>query len=108
MTDLRTLHQTLTQEAATLAARVQTIEAHLRGTDRDAPTDWTDRAQFLENDEVLEALDDHERARLVQVRQALQRIDAGTYGVCATCGEPINPRRLEALPATTICIGCAQ
>ena len=38
---------------------------------------------------------------------ALARFDAGTYGRCADCGEPIAPERLAVLPAATVCIRCA-
>jgi DnaK suppressor protein len=38
---------------------------------------------------------------------ALQRVEAGTYGRCASCGVAIAAERLEALPATTACIRCA-
>ncbi len=40
---------------------------------------------------------------LSQVRAALQRIDDGTYGTCADCGESIEPARLEAVPWTPYC-----
>jgi DnaK suppressor protein len=43
-----------------------------------------------------------------QVRAALARLDAGTYGVCQKCGQPIDAERLELLPLTTHCIRCAQ
>jgi len=43
---------------------------------------------------------------LSQVNAALGRLDAGTYGSCANCGKPINPRRLEALPYATLCKDC--
>jgi RNA polymerase-binding protein DksA len=39
---------------------------------------------------------------------ALARIADGTYGVCANCGRPISPARLEARPTSTLCIDCAQ
>lgn len=39
---------------------------------------------------------------------AVHRLDAGDYGRCATCGEPIAAERLAALPATTTCITCAS
>jgi DnaK suppressor protein len=45
---------------------------------------------------------------LAQVESALQRLDSGTYGDCATCGEPIEPRRLELDPAIPLCLGCAR
>ena len=41
---------------------------------------------------------------LTEVEHALHRIEDGTYGVCEICGEPINPERLEARPAATLCI----
>jgi DnaK suppressor protein len=41
---------------------------------------------------------------LQDVEHALERIDAGTYGKCEVCGEPINIERLEARPAATLCI----
>ena len=44
---------------------------------------------------------------IARIERALQRIDAGTYGRCQTCGEDIAPGRLEALPDTPTCVGCA-
>lgn len=41
---------------------------------------------------------------LADVEHALARIDAGTYGKCEVCGEPISLERLEARPAATLCI----
>jgi DnaK suppressor protein len=40
------------------------------------------------------------------VEEALQRVDEGTYGICQTCGQPIPPERLEALPHATQCVAC--
>jgi DnaK suppressor protein len=44
---------------------------------------------------------------LVEVDAALQRLDAGTYGICERCGQPIGEGRLEARPVARTCIGCA-
>jgi RNA polymerase-binding transcription factor DksA len=44
------------------------------------------------------------RRRLAEVDAALARVAAGTYGVCAVCGEPIPPGRLAARPFTTTCV----
>jgi len=45
---------------------------------------------------------------LVALDAALERIDNNDFGECAECGEQINPKRLEANPVTTLCIGCAE
>ncbi|MDQ3953789.1 MAG: TraR/DksA C4-type zinc finger protein [Actinomycetota bacterium] len=42
--------------------------------------------------------------RLEDVRRALEKLDAGTYGVCETCGRPIPDERLEAVPAARYCV----
>ncbi|HEX4169974.1 MAG TPA: TraR/DksA family transcriptional regulator [Bryobacteraceae bacterium] len=41
---------------------------------------------------------------LEQVDAALQRIETGEYGICVDCGEPIEPKRLEAVPWTPYCL----
>lgn len=43
-----------------------------------------------------------------QIRAALARLDAGGYGRCQKCGQPIDEERLEFLPLSTHCIRCAQ
>ena len=44
---------------------------------------------------------------LEHIERALARIGEGTYGVCESCGEPIQPARLRAMPDRTLCIDCA-
>ena len=45
---------------------------------------------------------------LKRIDAALRRIEEGTYGTCAACGERIAPARLEAQPAVTLCLPCAE
>jgi DnaK suppressor protein len=45
---------------------------------------------------------------LDQGERALARIDAGTYGVCESCGKPIGKARLLAFPRATLCVACKQ
>ncbi|WP_408899386.1 TraR/DksA family transcriptional regulator [Nocardioides sp. R1-1] len=47
------------------------------------------------------------RRHLAEVDAALARLDAGTYGVCERCGEPIASARLEARPSARRCVACA-
>ena len=87
-----------------LLKRVGDIAGDLR---RPADRDWQERATENENDEVLQTLDESVRAEVTQVRAAIGRLDAGAYGRCATCGEPIGVARLVAMPSTTTCVICA-
>jgi RNA polymerase-binding transcription factor len=45
---------------------------------------------------------------LSMVEGALSRIREGSFGECISCGEEINPKRLEAVPWTRHCIGCQE
>lgn len=47
-------------------------------------------------------------ASIKDIDSALVKVDDGTYGMCDSCGEVIGDARLEALPASTLCIGCAS
>lgn len=43
---------------------------------------------------------------LLKVNRAIQKYEAGTYGICDQCGKPIEPARLEALPYAALCLSC--
>jgi len=43
---------------------------------------------------------------LAAVGHALEKYEAGTYGICDLCSRPIEPARLEALPQATLCLEC--
>ena len=44
---------------------------------------------------------------LERTERALAKLDDGTYGLCDTCGKPIGPKRLQAMPDVVLCIECA-
>lgn len=56
----------------------------------------------------LSAVLAHTRAHLADIDAALERLDAGAYGLCERCGQPIAAERLAAHPATRTCIACAR
>ena len=53
-----------------------------------------------------EQLREREQQHLSQIQLALGRIEAGTFGLCQTCGKPIAPERLEVLPWALDCVDC--
>lgn len=69
---------------------------------------FTEQACERQNDDVLHNLLAEAEQGLLEVQQALQRLDAGNYGECCGCGEPIAPARLAALPAAGFCLRCAS
>jgi DnaK suppressor protein len=42
------------------------------------------------------------------VETAISLLETGEYGICQECGEPINPKRLEAIPWTMLCVRCQE
>jgi DnaK suppressor protein len=54
------------------------------------------------------ALTYNARDLLAQNERAIARIDAGTYGICESCGKPIGKARLQAFPRATLCVTCKQ
>lgn len=104
MTDYTALAAKLTARLAELAGRSEEIEADLRGA---LDADFSEQAVDLADDEALEGVDDVLHAEAAQIRAALARIENGTYGTCANCGDTIPAERLEAQPVATRCIKCA-
>lgn len=68
--------------------------------------DPTDRASLESNRNFTLRIRDRERKLIVKIKEALARIDDGSYGKCEECGEQIGRERLEARPVTTLCIDC--
>jgi len=68
--------------------------------------DPTDRAS-LESDRNFELrIRDRERKLILKIREAIERLDEGEFGICESCGEDISEARLKARPVTTLCIDC--
>lgn len=62
-------------------------------------------AATAERTELLGLADSLSR-QVQEVDAAMESIDAGTYGTCASCGEAIPPARLEARPSSLLCVSC--
>jgi RNA polymerase-binding transcription factor DksA len=102
--DTESLRRSLTARLVELTDQVGRIEAEQREPLDD---DFAEQAVAREDDEALDVIERSALAELGSIRQALERLDAGTYGICSACGDVIAPARLAALPAAALCIGCA-
>jgi DnaK suppressor protein len=106
------LRDQLATEAAELRAEIDRAESDIANRLGDAIIDAGDDqadvgAKAYEREHEL-ALTYNARELLAQAERALARIDAGTYGSCESCGEPIGKARLQAFPRATLCVSCKQ
>ena len=95
--------------------RLEGIKQELDGVRGEDPSESTEELSSDDQHQADVATETFERERdltildqvegeLADVENALQRLDAGTYGICEACGQPIGDDRLEALPATRFCL----
>jgi DnaK suppressor protein len=70
--------------------------------------DPSDRATLESDRNFTLRIRDRERKLIGKIKEALERIDNGSYGICEICGEEISEARLKARPMTTLCIECKR
>jgi DnaK suppressor protein len=110
--ELAELRIELEKEAFALRAELGESQAQIAARLGDAATEAGDdeadtSSKLFEREHEL-ALSNNTRELLEQTEHALARIEAGTYGVCESCGKPIGKARLQAFPRATLCVACKQ
>ncbi|WP_028323013.1 RNA polymerase-binding protein DksA [Desulfatiglans anilini] len=70
--------------------------------------DPTDRASMESERNFTLRIRDRERKLIGKIKEALERLDTNTFGICESCGEDISEERLKARPVTTLCIECKK
>jgi DnaK suppressor protein len=110
--EIAALLDQLATEAAALRADIERAESDIASRLGDAVGDAGDDqadvgAKTFEREHEL-ALTHNARELLAQNERAIARIEAGTYGNCESCGEPIGKARLQAFPRATLCVSCKQ
>ncbi|WP_250401539.1 TraR/DksA family transcriptional regulator, partial [Streptomyces cellostaticus] len=102
----------LSSEVDRLRTEISTSENALVGLMRDsgdgAGDDQADTGTKNITREHEMALAANAREMLTQNEHALERLDAGTYGLCENCGNPIGKARMQAFPRATLCVECKQ
>ena len=104
---------TLAVARAALLEERERLLAEQRETVITAPDPMTYGSQAAAASQVFTqqrdlALRDHNNVQIEAVDAALARMDAGVWGTCITCGQPIAAARLEALPSAAHCIDCQR
>ena len=86
----------------------QVTEAELTSRERDAEAtqDPADMAANSYTKELLISMSANDRRLLGLIDEALKRVEAGEYGECVNCGEPVQEKRLDAVPWARYCLRC--
>ncbi|MDE2627790.1 MAG: TraR/DksA family transcriptional regulator [Burkholderiales bacterium] len=107
-THLTTLRNLLTYRLRELGGEVRDATAQRESTDAGGHevVDRKDEAAQQQFAELGDAQEQRDLDEMADVRAALERLDSGTYGNCADCGEPIALQRLLVQPAALRCAPC--
>lgn len=94
-----------------LTARLQEVDKRIHEVEdlleEPHSKDFEDFAKETEDTEVLEGLGLAGQREIAAINAALGRIEDGSYGICAKCGDDISAARLEAVPYAALCRNCA-
>jgi DnaK suppressor protein len=110
--EIAEVRSTLESDAARLHSEITEAEQEIAGLMREggegAGHDQADvGSNTFERDREM-TLARNARENLQLVRDAITRIENGTYGVCESCGQAIGKARLQAFPRATLCMECKQ
>lgn len=105
---LEKYRQRLAQEQSDLTALLSRTEEAGRFADGPSPEDMAEKAANSYTKEFLFHQSDSERTQLNLVQKALERLREGEYGLCQECGEPIDRKRLDAVPWAPFCRSCQE
>lgn len=89
-----------------LVGQVMEAELYSRERDSEATQDPADMAANAYTKELLFSMSANDRHLLELIDEALVRIEDGEYGKCVHCGEPVQEKRLEAVPWARHCLRC--
>ena len=104
----KTFREKLLQRREGLVGQVQAAEAYSRERDAEATQDPADMAANAYTKELLMSMSTNDRQLLESIDAALYRIEGGEYGYCDNCRQPIQEKRLEAVPWAQHCVRCQE
>ena len=102
------IKQKLQEEKKQILMELQTQRAFNQDDSRKDVGDEVDSSENEQERELSLLMRDRGRDRLEAIEEAIQRMQAGDYGFCEECGDPIPKRRLIAMPLARMCVNCQQ
>ncbi len=106
--ELEKYRRLLEDKKSSLSAEIAKTRSAEEETTEESTQDIADKAVSSYTREFLYSLTDGERTVVLQIDEALGRIDDGTYGYCVNCGAVIGEKRLVAVPWTPHCVDCQE
>lgn len=103
---VRSYRERLMARREGLVGQVMEAEMYSRERDSEATQDPADMAANAYTKELLFSMSANDRRLLDLIDEALGRTEAGGYGNCVHCGEPVQDKRLEAVPWARHCLRC--
>ncbi|HYN84155.1 MAG TPA: TraR/DksA family transcriptional regulator [Pyrinomonadaceae bacterium] len=96
----------LLERRESLFSQVTEAEMSSRERDLEATQDPADMAANAYTKELLISMSANDRKLLQLIDEALARVESGGYGECVNCGEPVQEKRLNAVPWARYCLSC--
>ncbi len=106
--DFEYFRRILLEKKREVEERVEKLKNGDIHTNKDDLYDDVDAASVDTDHSLLFRIRGREAHLIKKINEALEQIDAGTYGICAECGEDINIERLKARPVAPLCIACKE
>lgn len=108
MSEFEEVRHTLCEMLEELNDRLAKITDDVKHSEEPIEKDFSEQVTQNEDNEVKDFLGNAARKEITMIKQAINRIDKGEYGVCQVCGEPINIERLKVIPYSNMCVKCAS
>lgn len=106
--EIEKFRRMLEEKKTILSAELAKARSAEEETTEESTQDIADKAVSSYTREFLYSLTDGERTVILQIDEALNRIDDGAYGFCLNCGTAISEKRLVAVPWTPHCVDCQE
>jgi len=106
--DMEKFRRLLEEKKASLSSDLAKTRSAEVETSDESTQDIADKAVSSYTREFLYSLTDGERSTLLQIDDAIGRIDDACFGLCINCGRPMAEKRLTAVPWAPYCVDCQE
>ena len=108
MVSIEQYKQRLLELRSEYTQRIDKLHIDTHHEEHPVEKDFAEQVVQRENEDVLEALDDEAKRIVMQIDNALLRIESGDFGICQRCGNEIPEARLQVIPYAQYCVSCAE